>query len=161
MSCTCPLLDARSSGHQRREAPMTSDKQPRLRLKNGSDVDARPAYVQWSMLEAMQARHSEELNLLITVANATQSGTTTKSGEYFRTQYRNWFEPDGQMKTLVREVIQNAIRKTPEGLVIVNPFQLRTQDERDIFKRVQDQDDRFLRDLFRARGEPDSGQSIT
>jgi hypothetical protein len=143
---------------------LPDDKRAVLRLKNGTDVDARLAYVRWRILESIQKRSPEEMNLLMAFAGVeTKEGSelpqmSTEARQYLRRAYADWFESTGELNALVRNVVQSAVRMTSEGTIIVNPFRLSNQTEIDTFLDVQHQDDRLLRRFDRLFfREPDSG----
>jgi hypothetical protein len=132
----------------------------RLRLKNASEVDARRAYVVWRMLEAVNSQRPHHIATLSALAHGEEPSAFGETAVELRNEYPNWFASSGHLTPLARDVLRSALRDTPEGVVVVNPFQLTTQHDRDLFDRVERQQDGFLRRLFRRRDEPPSGHSI-
>lgn len=124
---------------------------PKLRLKNGSEVDARIAYVTWRMLEAVETRRPTRLKALVAIARGQENSVASEMRNRLREEYLNWFK-DGQMEPIVRDVIQSAIRDTPDGSLLVEPFQLTNQAELETLKKIQRQDDEVLKQLFRRNG---------
>lgn len=150
--------DAIKSTEGRLPAP---DESPKLRLKNGSDVDARRAYVVWQMLGAVETRRPNDLRTLSELARGGEAEVPAETQSDLRERYRDWFTEDGILTSVVREVLLSASRDTVEGSVLVNPFKLLTQQDVDLFTRIQSQDDRFLGRLFGEGGENPSGHSIS
>lgn len=126
---------------------------PKLRLKNGSEVDAKIAYVTWQMLEAVETRRSERLQALVAIARGDDASVGTAMLTELRKGYP-WFSPDGTMDPVVRNVIQSSIRDTREGSLLVFPFDIKTQADKDVFTQVQRQDDDII---LRRKPPGDSG----
>lgn len=133
---------------------------PMLRLKNGTEVDARAAYVIWRMLEALQEKKPQECQSFAHLWCGTKPDLSATTLQALGNRHRYWFADDGTLSPMVREVLLNAYRDTPEGVVIVSPFQLANESERQVLLDIQTQDDLLLRRL-RGRGrENPPGHSI-
>lgn len=133
---------------------------PQLRLKNGADVDARPAYVRWQLLHGIESRHPAHVRAFWELARGEDLAIPHDMLHEVRKRYANWFEQSGNLNSLVRDVILSAYRETPDGPMLVNPFQLATQAETDLFAQIEREDDDFLRRLLRRRDEEPPGHSI-
>jgi len=117
---------------------------PKLRLKNGSEVDAIIAYVDWQMLGAVETRSPDKLAALLAIARGEEASVAPQMLADLRSGYP-WFEPDGTMEPIVRNVILSAMRHTSEGSLLVFPFDIKTETDKNIFTQVQREDDDFLR----------------
>lgn len=126
---------------------------PKLRLKNGSEVDAKIAYVTWQMLEAVETQRSERLQALVAIARGDDALVGTAMLTELRKGYP-WFSLDGTMDPVVRNVIQSSIRDTREGSLLVFPFDIKTQADKDVFTQVQREDDDII---LRRKPPGDSG----
>ena len=127
---------------------------PKLRLKNGSVVDARWAYVHWQTLQELEMGRRDHLQAFVMLARGDEPDAPGQTREDLRRRYGECFTRDGSLDPIVREVIQSAFRETPEGAVVVNPFQLSSQADMDVLAKVELQVDRELRRLMRLmRGE--------
>jgi hypothetical protein len=129
---------------------------PKLRLKNGSEVDATIAYVDWQMLEAVETRSPDKLAALLAIARGEEASVAPQMLADLRNGYP-WFEPDGTMEPIVRNVILSAMRHTSEGSLLVFPFDIKTETDKNIFTQVQREDDDFLR--RKPRGGSDHDRS--
>jgi hypothetical protein len=122
-----------------------SPDRPKLRLKQtGNEVDAKIAYVDWQMLEAMETRTPERLEALTAIACGDDASVGPVMRELLRKEYLLWFNREGEMEPILREVIRSAMRKTPEGSVLVFPFDIKTEVDKDVFVQVQRQDDDII-----------------
>lgn len=130
------------------------DERPKLRLKNGSEVDARSAYVDWRMLFAEQDLHPNNVQSLIALARGDPDSVSKEVVAELRERHRLWFARDGTLEPIVRDVLLSAYRDTPEGVVIVNPFELTNQRDADTFSKIQRRDDRLLSRLFGLGDDP-------
>ncbi len=124
----------------------------KVRLKNGSEVDAQPAYVWWRMLEALDRVKPAVARDLLSLARGEHWLVSHESAQRLRNDKRAWFDQQGQLDPIAKDVLLSAWRDTADGRVIVNPFQLASQNEIDLLAIVERQDSRFLRDLFRRGG---------
>jgi len=135
------------------------DERPKLRLKNGSEVDAQIAYVRWRMLGAEQTTRPHLVEALLAFARGNPDSISTEVAAETKERHSFWFTRDGALEPIVRDVLLSAYRETPDGVVIVNPFDLRTQQEADTLSEIQRQDDLLIRRGFRDKGEQPPGQS--
>ena len=134
------------------EEPLSAQdesKKPKLRLKNGSEVDAKIAYVDWQMLEAVETREPAHLQALVAIARGDEASVAPEVRAHLREQWLTWFNRDGEMEPVVREVLKSAYRDTPDGSLLVFPFQISTQSDQDIFAKIQREDDQILRRFSR------------
>jgi hypothetical protein len=132
----------------------------KVRLKNGSEVDAQPAYVRWRMLEALEKVNPSDARALLSFARGDQWLLSSEAGQLLRDKQSPWFQSDGKLEPIAQSVILSAWRDTTDGPVIVNPFQLATQQDVDLLARIERQDNRFLRTLF-GKGGSSSGPAIS
>ena len=134
---------------------MRDEKRAVLRLKNGAEVDARLAYVRWRILESIQRRHPEEMKLLMALAGLDMPKASelpkpsTEARNYLRRVYEDWFEPNGELKHVISNVIRSSVRVTSEGMLLTNPFHLSNPDELQVFLDIQYRDDHILQRLDR------------
>jgi hypothetical protein len=135
-----------------------NEQRPKIRLKNGSEVDARGAYVIWRMLE-LEEPQSPQLQLLLAMARGNESTVSTVPNTEFKTHHRVWFLKDGALHPVAKQVLLSAYRDTPDGPVIVSPFQLNSQQDIELLAVIQRQHDRSLRRFFRDMGDDSPGQS--
>lgn len=126
---------------------------PKLRLKNGSEVDAREAYFIWRRLIGAQSQRPHYFQALLDLAQGQQTLVKDEMRSALQERYATWFNSDGALLPVVSAVFENAYRKTPDGPTLVNPFQLASQAEVDLFARVERADFEFLRRLF-GKGDP-------
>ena len=126
----------------------------KVRLKNGSEVDAQPAYVWWRMLEGLNGVRPEIARHLLSLARGEHWSVSGDSTKLLRQKYPEWFDKQGNLDEVAKNVILSAWRETADGRVIVNPFQLTSQNELAPLAAIEHQDNRFLRDLFDRRDLP-------
>jgi len=131
-----------------------NDESPKLRLKNGAEVDARSAYIKWRMLEALHESKPHETHALLALTEGREAALSPEIFARLKQRHANWFHPDGTLVEMVRNVLSSAFRETPEGAVLVNPFQLATDTDRNTLLEIQRQDDRFLRRFLRGDDPP-------
>jgi hypothetical protein len=129
-----------------------------LRLKNGAQVNPRVAYVAWRMLGALHEGRPDECFALFALARDGNATCSREKLVELRQRHRYWFTDDGTIDPVTRDVLLSAVRESPEGVVVVNPFQLANEVEKQILLNVQAQDDLLLRRLV-GRDKP-PGQSI-
>jgi hypothetical protein len=112
------------------------------------------------MLTACQDRYPQEFAKLVH-AVGVEAQPPFGGSALFRTKFRDWFDEDGQPTTLIRAVLTSALRDTPEGTVLINPFHLESEADRQLFASVEQDYDRVLRGLFRRPGDLPPGRSIS
>lgn len=128
------------------------EERPKLRLKNGSEVDARAAYVDWKLLQATQQKQPAEFAALLALARSEQMALTEEAREELRRRNHFAFDSDGNLDQVAGAIILSAYRETPDGPMLVNPFQLSTEAERELFDETERKvDNVFLRFLRRGR----------
>jgi hypothetical protein len=135
------------------EETLSEDEEgPLLRLKTGEEVNARPAYIIWTMFLVAQSKEPEELKLMVALARGID--LEIAPAIHSEAIYRNplLFGPDRKMTAVARQVMLSAFRETPDGDVLVNPFQLATEKENDIFNDVETQAVERIRRLGRREG---------
>jgi hypothetical protein len=132
---------------------------PKLHLKSGVEVEARPAYSDWRMLEGMYEARPHEFQAILRLAQGKESGLSPSEFQKLRIRYVDWFIDDQTVVPLIRDILTSMYRDTREGVVLVNPFQLTNESERQLLLDIEAQCGRVLRHL-RDRGEPPSGHSI-
>lgn len=64
---------------------------PKLRLKNGSEVDARKAYVHWQTLQALEINRRDHLQALVTIARGNESDVPSQIRDDLRRRYLSEF----------------------------------------------------------------------
>jgi hypothetical protein len=127
---------------------------PTLRLKNGSEVDARKAYVYWHTLQGLEIGRRDHLQAFVMLARGDEPVARGQTRDDLRRLYLTEFARDGSLDPIFREVVLSAFRETAEGAVVVNPFQLTSQADIDVFTKVSLQVLREMQRLFRLmRGE--------
>lgn len=138
--------------------------QIRLKLKDGTEVLAQRAYVQWQVLERFQQKFPVEFHLLLLLAKNelpplplhVYQGLCRGDGRLDRT----FFGKNGMVEEETRHLLVSAYRETSEGAMLVNPFELSTIEERQALDRIG----RRVRQLRRRfpNGDvfPDEGHSL-
>jgi hypothetical protein len=130
----------------------------KVRLKNGSEVDAQKAYVSWRFLQAFTMTEPAEMRALLALAHGEDWLVSTETKDRLRVD-RTWFDKNGTLEPHVKDVLLSGWRDTADGPVMVDPFQLTTQAEVDLIARIERQSERFWRSLIR-RGKSPPGPSI-
>lgn len=132
---------------------------PKLRLKDGSEVDARKAYVIWRMLVSMEHDETHDLRLLAAFARGEEDKFHPMEQASLRKKRHQWFTADGSLEPLHFAVFSSAYRETGDGPVVVDPFQLRTDSDIDTYNHVQREHAHAMRWLRRrvfGNDPPDS-----
>lgn len=109
-----------------------------LKLRNGAEHPARVAYVRWLLLGGVARNHPNEMSVLRQLAGPSPESVPESGVEYLRKQYPNWFTEDGSLNSTVQDEIRSSFRETPEGEVLVSPFQLENDQQRRAFEAVQE-----------------------
>lgn len=117
-------------------------------LKNGSQHPALPAYVNWRSLHRVHEYHLADLKQLYAIATSGDDAVSEVERTPLLAEYRNWFDKQGRMNLLTRDIIRSSVRDTADGLVIVEPFQIRNDLDRTAIEEVKQRDQTFLRRLF-------------
>lgn len=121
---------------------------PKLRLKNGVEVDARKAYVDWRMFVGAEKETPAHVQALVALARGDDGSVPSNVRLALQSTYEDWFASDGSLLPLIKDVVLSAFRDTPDGPVIVNPFQLTSQADAEVFDRVERRYYRILRWFF-------------
>jgi hypothetical protein len=124
---------------------------PKLRLKNGNEVDAQSAYVEWRMLTAHQANSSQDLQALIAIAR--NEAIPADLHDKLRKEDLTWFDDNGNLSPLVRDVLLSAVRDSPDGTVLVNPFDLTKEADARLLYRIEQRYLQRLKQMFRGGGQ--------
>lgn len=135
------------------------EERPKLRLKNGIEVDARRAYVKWKSLEAVHSQHPDDFSLLLALARDNLSAVLPEARASLKNEYRNSFDNAGELDPETRNILLSAFRETPDGSMLVNPFQLTIQAEIDMFDRVERKYVRAYRRLSDRGDDPPPQQA--
>lgn len=139
---------------------LTDHEEPlQLRLKDGSEVDARKAYVIWRMLVAREPDEAHEFRLLAAFARGEQDKFHPMEQASLRKKRHQWFTADGSLEPLHKAVFVSAYRETGDGPVVVDPFHLETDSDIDTYNRVQREHAhamRWLRSRVFRNDPPDS-----
>jgi hypothetical protein len=128
-------------------------------LKNGAEVDARRAYVEWRSFEAIQTVKPAIFESFRNLALGRETQVTPDHMALLRQEYRHKFDNDGKLLPIIRDVLASSFRHAPDGPVLVNPFALSNAEDESIFAAIERQQHRILRDLFR-RKDPPHGNSM-
>jgi hypothetical protein len=116
------------------QLPAKNGETPKLPLKNGSEIDAFTAYLFWKALEELAK--PDQLKALNALAEGGDAKVTMRIRAELMTQFPTWFDDDGVLEPDARNVIQNAVRDSAEGSVVVTPFLIETQEETELLKNI-------------------------
>jgi hypothetical protein len=125
---------------------------PKLRLKNGSEVDAREAYTKWRALVSTQKHEPQIAEALLAIARGNDRAVSDDLRKHLQ-QDRIWFSSDGGLLRTAKDVIESSFREAPDGPTFVNPFHLATEADVKVFDRTEQ---RYYRLLRRLLGGDDS-----
>ncbi|MGE4003403.1 MAG: hypothetical protein AB7I48_24720 [Planctomycetaceae bacterium] len=134
----------------------------KLKLKNGSEVDAFKAYSVWRLLVIMESEAPKDLSLFSAFARHGENKLHPKSRDALRNRWRGWFTPEGTLDPVARDVVLSAYRETGDGPVVVEPFHLEKRSDVEAFKLVErqfDQATRLVRNLALGDDFPPKGKS--
>lgn len=104
------------------------------------------------MLIGAHERNPSDVQALLALARGDEQAVSSEARHALRQRYLNWFTSDGSFAPLVSDVLLSAFRTTPDGSMLVNPFQLSHQADVDSFNRAEQQ---YVRALRRLPGQDD------
>ncbi len=120
----------------------------RLRLKNGNETLAQKAYVTWKSLAEIQ----KEFPVHFYVLRLMSEGQLKEVPLHICAELINKFgemafSKDGCINSETLDVIDSSYRETPDGPMLVNPFELSTAEERTTLDEIE-RYVRFLKKRF-------------
>jgi hypothetical protein len=132
-----------------------------LTLKNGAKVNARHALAERSRLERLLRNHPDHFGALMRLSKAQAAGsnqfdqTTIQESVRFLKNNGDLLK-DGQVRSIVRDVLISSYQETPDGPVMTQPFLLASKEDKRIADRIEeDADQRFQEWLREARSDKD------
>lgn len=131
------------------------DKRPKLTLKDGYEVDARSALVLLESLRAKLEVHPDQFRSLLALAEGRHEDTDPAHLKHLQDQ--GYLESAGSIRPEVRSILLSAYTASPEGVVLVNPFRLQNEGEKQVAERADEQIDQVIRDWLSGPG--DGGRS--
>jgi len=123
----------------------------KLTLKDGLEVDAREAQVLTELLRAKMQVRPEEFRSLLALAQGNPQDASPVSLQPLQDQ--GLLDSSGIILPMVRSILLSAYTITPEGPVLVSPFHLRNEADKQTAERAEEQNDQILRRWLRDPGE--------
>lgn len=124
-----------------------------LELKNGAIHIARPAYIMWRRLSRLNELNPSVITKLMSLARHGPNSLDATDLDDLKEKDEVFFDKHGAMTQTVRDVIESAVRETPEGLVVANPFQIRTSEDVELIQKLAESDLRALELLIGIVGQ--------
>jgi hypothetical protein len=117
-------------------------------LKNGKSVDMAFAYEAWETLNDLLSERPD----LIVAAQSKLRGE--KISPLMRRELRRQYLTgrDGELLPYIRDVLSSGYKETKDGPVIVNPFNLEKEADRQAFEELEKIDERNISRFLRSTG---------
>lgn len=143
---------------QPREGLLRADRNELLPLKNGGHVEASLGQALLRMLEGLLERHPDDFHALLAIIEGRTEEAPSARVEALKEAML--LRPDGSVIPGLRDVLLSAYQQTQEGPVLVNPFQLESNDQARALEQAEEEGYlRLAREIRKRKGRNDEGQT--